>query len=248
MRVVSSRRSLTLLMCLIALAASLTAPTLSPAAPVPRVGKRPPMGDCIATPWPCAWNTGLASVQATPVRRGGVVTLYAYPLAQGVTASWDGTSSRIPGDPLPGSCKTGARICRFRLDDRYSAVHWSAPRKEWVSVGSPGWVDAGGIACAAIGCASMWTWVPVVEGYGIAGTVRDAEGAALSGVKVVVSGGGQRAAVTSGEYGYYLAEVPSRVRYTLTAPRGFCARGISPCTRTRTVQPNVTNVDFRKRA
>ncbi|MCC6416909.1 MAG: hypothetical protein IT429_01530 [Gemmataceae bacterium] len=77
MHLLSSRRGATLLLCLVTLAVSFTSPTLSPAAPVPRVGKRPPMGDCLATPSPCAWNTGLAIVQGTPVKRGGVVTLYA---------------------------------------------------------------------------------------------------------------------------------------------------------------------------
>lgn len=212
-----------------------------------RVGPRPAMGDCMTEPWPCAWNTGLATVQATPVRRGGVVTLYAYPASKAVTVSWEGVSARIPGTPLPGSCTPGAVVCKFRLGDEYDAVRWSPAKKEWVGVSSPGWVAAGGVACAAIGCASMWTWVPVVDGYAIAGTVRDANGGPLPRVNIVVTGNGRRVSVATDDSGYYVAEVPARVNYTVKAPAGFCAKGASPCTRSRVVKPNVANVDFRRR-
>jgi hypothetical protein len=211
-------------------------------------GRRPPEGNCGDIGFPCAWNTGLADAYAAPVRRGGIGVIYVTPKADDVTISWEAPYASIPGTPLPGSCQPGQTICRFRLSDGFSAVRWSPIRQQWQSVQAPGWLAGGAKACALIGCASAHDWMPVVKGYGISGTARDAGGSPLRGVNIVVSKPGGRRVLETDEAGFYLAVINTRDVYKVTAPRGFCAKGVAPCTRTRTVRPNAGQIDFRRRS
>jgi hypothetical protein len=72
----------------------------------------------------------------------------------------------------------------------------------------------------------------------IVGTATDAAGAPIKGVRISISGKSKASASTNAA-GAYAARV-KKGKHTVTAPEGFCLRGVKKCTRSKEVNVNGT--------